>query len=319
MYKIIGADQVEYGPVDAGQIRQWIRENRANQQTLVKPEGAAEWIPLGQVTEFALDFGAHAPGTAPTAPGMPPLHPLPPTPSVADLLASSANHPGISVFDCLGRGWRLVFNGENLGLLVGGTLLAMLILMGLEVIPILGALASIIIQGPLIGGLYYLFLKKVRREDTKIGDLFSGFGPSFVQLMVTQVVIGLLSLLSAFVFFIGVLIVVSFPNSFVGAVFGGMVCFIGLLPPVYLSVAWMFALPLVIDKGLDFSEAMSLSRKMAHPHWWSLFGLLVLGSLLAVAGFIGLIVGFFLTLPVFLAAIMCAYEDFFGDSAHRAG
>ena len=46
MYKIIGADQKEYGPVTAEQLRQWITEGRVNGQTSVWSEGATEWKPL---------------------------------------------------------------------------------------------------------------------------------------------------------------------------------------------------------------------------------------------------------------------------------
>lgn len=53
MYKIIGADQQEYGPVPAEQIRQWIAEGRANGQTLIQPEGATEWRALATFPEFA--------------------------------------------------------------------------------------------------------------------------------------------------------------------------------------------------------------------------------------------------------------------------
>lgn len=53
MYKVIGADQREYGPVSADQLRQWIAECRANAQTRVKPDGATEWQPLGSLAEFA--------------------------------------------------------------------------------------------------------------------------------------------------------------------------------------------------------------------------------------------------------------------------
>ena len=41
MYKIIGIDGREYGPVSAGQLRQWIVEGRANAQTQALAPGAA--------------------------------------------------------------------------------------------------------------------------------------------------------------------------------------------------------------------------------------------------------------------------------------
>ena len=56
MYKIIGTDGRQYGPVTADQIRQWIAQNRANSQTITQAEGSAEWKPLGSFPEFASLF-----------------------------------------------------------------------------------------------------------------------------------------------------------------------------------------------------------------------------------------------------------------------
>jgi hypothetical protein len=52
MYKILGADQKEYGPVSAEVVRQWIAERRASAQTRVRAEGTTEWKPLSEVQEF---------------------------------------------------------------------------------------------------------------------------------------------------------------------------------------------------------------------------------------------------------------------------
>ena len=53
MYKIIGADGKEYGPISAEQIGQWMVEGRANLKTKVLPEGSTEWKTLGEMPEFA--------------------------------------------------------------------------------------------------------------------------------------------------------------------------------------------------------------------------------------------------------------------------
>ena len=53
MYKIIGADQKEYGPVTAEQLRQWLAEGRVNAQTSVWAEGSTEWKPFAAFPEFA--------------------------------------------------------------------------------------------------------------------------------------------------------------------------------------------------------------------------------------------------------------------------
>jgi len=53
MYKIIGADGREYGPITADQLREWIVEGRANAQTRAQAEGTAQWKPLTEYVEFA--------------------------------------------------------------------------------------------------------------------------------------------------------------------------------------------------------------------------------------------------------------------------
>ena len=57
MYKIIGGDQREYGPITAEQLRQWIAEGRANAQTKVQVEGSSEWKPLASMPELASAVG----------------------------------------------------------------------------------------------------------------------------------------------------------------------------------------------------------------------------------------------------------------------
>jgi hypothetical protein len=56
MYKIVGADQREYGPVTDEQLRQWIAEGRANAQTIVR-FGDGPWKPLSEFPEFAAALG----------------------------------------------------------------------------------------------------------------------------------------------------------------------------------------------------------------------------------------------------------------------
>jgi uncharacterized membrane protein YeaQ/YmgE (transglycosylase-associated protein family) len=60
MYKIIGGDGKEYGPVSAEDLRRWIAEGRVNAQTRVQAEGSADWQPLGSIAEFGLPAFATA-------------------------------------------------------------------------------------------------------------------------------------------------------------------------------------------------------------------------------------------------------------------
>jgi TM2 domain-containing membrane protein YozV len=53
MYRIIGVDGQQYGPVSADQLRRWINEGRLNAQTLVQAEGTPDWKPLVSFPELA--------------------------------------------------------------------------------------------------------------------------------------------------------------------------------------------------------------------------------------------------------------------------
>lgn len=52
MYKIVGADGKEYGPISVEVLRQWLGEGRANAQTRVLPEGATEWKTIAELPEL---------------------------------------------------------------------------------------------------------------------------------------------------------------------------------------------------------------------------------------------------------------------------
>src|SRR5689334_2865109 len=118
MYRIIGADGNQYGPISAEQLRQWLAEGRANAQTKVLAEGTTEWKSLSEFPEFF----ASAPGTGPAGtmppppPSMPTLQPLGSYPHSA--AADQLNGPaiGLIIVACLGflaqvvsLVWRLGF------------------------------------------------------------------------------------------------------------------------------------------------------------------------------------------------------------------
>ena len=68
MYKILGADQKEYGPVTLEQLQQWITEGRANTQTLVQGPNSTEWKPLGSFPEVGVLAASVPPPSASSYP-----------------------------------------------------------------------------------------------------------------------------------------------------------------------------------------------------------------------------------------------------------
>jgi TM2 domain-containing membrane protein YozV len=71
MYKIIGADGQQYGPVNIDQLRRWIAEGRVRPESLVQAEGSPEWKPLTAFPELAAAWIATPPTMTP--PAAPPL------------------------------------------------------------------------------------------------------------------------------------------------------------------------------------------------------------------------------------------------------
>ncbi len=67
MYRIIGADGTEYGPVSGDQIRQWLAEGRLNSQSLARPDTGGNFAPLSSYAEFGA-FAAPPPFQQPPAP-----------------------------------------------------------------------------------------------------------------------------------------------------------------------------------------------------------------------------------------------------------
>jgi predicted Ser/Thr protein kinase len=217
-----------------------------------------------------------------------------------EILARDFN---LDIRGCLRRGWALLRG--NFWPLVGTTALMIALVSfassiggaslrhspaGSDSFEITSAFA-LLVWGPLMGGLFFYFLKKIRGEKSTVETAFCGFSRRFLHLFLAGFVATVLTWL-------------------------GFLCLV--LPGVYLMVAWMFALPLVIDKGLDFWAAMELSRKVVTKHWWKFLGLGIVLVLLCFAGVLACVVGVFVMSPLALAALMYAYEDIFGGMAPAA-
>ncbi|HQH02584.1 MAG TPA: DUF4339 domain-containing protein [Verrucomicrobiota bacterium] len=166
MYKIIGADQKEYGPVSAEQLRQWLAEGRANAQTPVQAAGAAGWKPLAAYPEFAALLPADALAAA-LPPGYDAPRGLP-----EDIFARDYD---LDIGGCLGRAWELLKG--NFALVAGGVavyLFSQIAISGLVLlcqmlfsrlthtpfVEIAGNLVSLVITGPLTGGGSLLFAEE---------------------------------------------------------------------------------------------------------------------------------------------------------------
>jgi hypothetical protein len=256
-YRIIGGDQKEYGPATADEIRAWIAEGRANGQTQVRQEGSTEWRPLSSFAEFSGSLSTQSSGSA--------------GPVTAPLRGSSqrltaevlAARPHLEIARCLSLSWDLL--RTNFGLLFGATFVVWLFGAVCQFVPtvsgmavgVLVGLMQWLLSGILYGGVYLVFLKRIRGDPATLNDAFTGFGAAAGQLMLTSFVRALLTKI-------------------------GLCCL--LLPGIYLSVAWVLSIPLVADKHLEFWSAMELSRKAVTRIWFPMLGLILLAFLPFIVG-----------------------------------
>jgi uncharacterized membrane protein len=192
-----------------------------------------------------------------------------------------SRHATVDISSALSRGWELLKN--NMGVFVGATVLAWLV----ACVPIIGWLLGFV----LVASVDYMFLRRIRGEAVQVGDVFSGFNLAFLNLVMAGIVKA-------------VLISVGF-----------ILC---VLPGIYLGVGYVFALPLVLDKKMEFWPAMEVSRRVVHEHWWSVFALVIVLAIVACAGVILCIVGLVITVPLASAALMYVYEDLFGERKEGA-
>lgn len=336
-YTIIGGDGKEYGPVTESDIKQWIAEGRLNADSRAKGEGDAEFRALAQFPEFA---SVLKPQAAPAT--------ISPVKTTEDFLGRDYE---LDIGGCISRGWEL-YKG-HFGVLFGSFIIMFLVLMagggilGLFRLPLnnllLQAPAGVqvgynyfstallsLVKGPLFGGLCLVYLKTIRGQATGVGEVFTGFQRSYLQLflgtLVLWLVVGACLLPFQYVFQakVGPLLlqmqhmqndpagIQNLVPQLLSAFTGSLpVFFICMVPAIFFSVCWQFTLPLIIDRQMYFGTAMKTSWTMVMKHWWLVFGLTVLAGLVGFLGFFGCCIGWVFTMPIYLVALMYAYETIF--------
>lgn len=168
------------------------------------------------------------------------------------------------------------------GLFIGYFIINFIISFVLGLIPVIGAIANVIISTFFGIGLYKVIRKIKHGQDFSFNDIFDGFKLDIIQ------VAGLALMTFA-------IIMAGF--------------FLLILPGIYIAVAYLFAIPIFSITEKDFWGAMEMSRKIITKQWFSVFAFLIVIFLFNVLGFICFIVGIFITIPISLCAIYVAFED----------
>ncbi|OWP49378.1 hypothetical protein [Pseudomonas nitroreducens] len=155
---------------------------------------------------------------------------------------------------------------------------------GMAILQLVVGILAAAVGYPFLAGINMLGIRRAADQPISFNEMFSHFG-LFVPLFITGLAMTLLV-------YLGVLFL--------------------LLPGIYLSVAYILAIPLVVERKLSPWQALEVSRKAITQHWFKVFGMfLVLGVILIVSA-IPLGIGLIWTLPLSIIAIGVLYRTIFG-------
>jgi uncharacterized membrane protein len=260
-YFVVAADGKEYGPADLETLRQWVREGRVVHGTHIKKAGGAIAY-AGKMPELVDLFPAR--DSQGQAQGPPP-QPLP---------AAVALPSEFRVWEFIGRGWDVV---KPHWLIFAGMFF---ILGAIQAVPYVGALASFIIGGALMVGVWRAILGAIGGRKPDVGMMFQGFD-RFGDAFLAQLIMGILTFL-------------------------GFLCLI--VPGIILAIMWMFTYPVLAETNLGFWEAMRESSRLTEGYRWRLFLLLLASFLVLILGFLVFCLGVLVAIPVVFTALGLAYR-----------
>ena len=221
------------------------------------------------------------------------------------------NRNAIQPVECLKDGWALIKNQY--------WLIFAMCLVG----QMISSAVPIILTAPMMCGLFITFFKLRRGEPIEFGTLFKGFdhfGQSVIAALlhfVPIIVIIVPAYVLFYVFFFLAMVAGGGNEPNPAAMFGVMAIFalfwiVVMAVVMIISIGFMFAYPLIVDRGLSGFDAVKLSFKAAMANFWRLFGLMILGFLLNLGGVLLCIVGVYLVVPIIYASFAVAYEQVFG-------
>ena len=169
------------GPINETEWAELVASGKILPETLVWHEGVEKWTPYRLMTPLEVD-----------------------PPDFEEVLETKEESPeefAARVVDldypvdfdrCISQAWK-VFK-SNFWELVGATLLIFAAIVAGAKLPILEYAVPMLLQGVLMGGLYKIYLYRLRGQPSVFTDLFAGFEPSlFKQLALQNLVSALVS------------------------------------------------------------------------------------------------------------------------------
>lgn len=233
---------------------------------------------------------------------------------------------------------------QQIGLFIGFALIAtgvyFMAAMALTFIPLLGSLVAAGIMMALLAGFYWGADMIARNYPLEFKDFFKGF-EDIVQVTLLVIVQQLIIYVPIVLGMIIAIFYLSEDLALLSDILDyqkdplqavtvmsklSIGIFIGVIPAIYLSISYFFALPLLIFGRLSFWDALETSRRIVQQHWINFFLLSLVIGLINVGGILLLGVGIFATYPLSFCILYAAYEgivkpeiDHFDDKLDEIG
>jgi hypothetical protein len=219
----------------------------------------------------------------------------------------------IKPVECVKEGWALI--KDQYWLFLG------IVFVGIFV----GSAVPLVLIGPMMVGIYMCFFRRMRGETVDFGNLFKGFD-YFAQGLIAallQMIPMVVVMVPAYIIMFA-LMMTSLPRGggrmdpdassrFVFTFLGFELVFVVVMLVVGISVGvfFMFAFPLIADRGLSGLEATKLSIKAGKANFGGILSLLLLNAAIGILGVLACYVGVFFIMPISLASYAVAYRRVF--------
>jgi hypothetical protein len=205
--------------------------------------------------------------------------PPPPNMRPIDQIVSEGYH--IDLGAAISDGW-------NLFLANAGGFVAFALLGGVIAVLMAVTVVGLLFITPLVAGLLIVPLAMLKGRGTRFGNFFDGF-----MRLGGFLLLGLV---------MGIFIILGYIAL--------------IIPGIYLTVAYTWALALMIDRGLGFWDAMSTSMRVVNKNFWETLLLVLVLSIINGLGSV-VFVGYLLTLPLTFCILAVTYRQIFGLNPNR--
>lgn len=218
---------------------------------------------------------------------------------------------------------------KDLGSFIGYFLLYLVISIVIQFIPFVGGIAMQVIAPALMAGFMIVAHAILKGKSYTFSSFFDGFkflGDLFLASLVKGLIGVLIILIPLSIGAAMVLTEISLseitdsPEYFIMDYGPQLAIYmlIGMIPVIYLAIAWMFTEHLIVLRGLKFWPAMKASKTIISKKWLNFFGFAIVLGLINILGALALGIGILITAPLTIVAMYTAFEDVIGSGDHAS-